>query len=304
MFGNVTNYRVVKSNSFLAARVERTKNFRCVACDVNTTVSTLSLSRRHFCVPWSLSILLPLYLSLSPPPPPFNALSFSFQTSLLFLAVTFRLFLFTSIRISVYLSCYSCHSVIAPCLPLNDFPPFSQIHALSLFLAFPHRIRLLPLLFSSSKIISVFFLVPRCSFRLFCSRSIHLSFLYAVTIRPFLDYHFANRPVLVFLAKHGSLGPLLLTSGWGTPAASSTEGYPVDSTHLHLHQPAASVLRMRGKSRIRVYLFVCTAWIYTHTQSMSHTSMWLKRCSFRFCSKCITFNVTPWCILTCVHCKK
>lgn len=189
MFGNVTNYRVVKSNSFLAARVEHTKNFRCVACDVNTTVSTLSLSRRHFCVPWSLSILLPLYLSLSPPPPPFNALSFSFQTSLLFLAVTFRLFLFTSIRISVYLSCYSCHSVIAPCLPLNDFPPFSQIHALSLFLAFPHRIRLLPLLFSSSKIISVFFLVPRCSFRLFCSRSIHLSFLYAVTIRPFLDYH-------------------------------------------------------------------------------------------------------------------
>lgn len=190
MFGNVTNYRVVKSNSFLAARVERTKNFRCVACDVNTTVSTLSLSRRHFCVPWSLSILLPLYLSLSPPPPPFNVLSFSFQTSLLFLAVTFRLFLFTSIRISVYLSCYSCHSVIAPCLPLNDFPPFSQIHALSLFLAFPHRIRLLPLLFSSSKIISVFswfhgvlsvsFVLARYIFRF---STPWLSVLFSTTIR-------------------------------------------------------------------------------------------------------------------------
>lgn len=190
MFGNVTNYRIVKSNSFLAARVERTKNFRCVACDVNTTVSTLSLSRRHFCVPWSLSILLPLYLSLSPPPPPFNALSFSFQTSLLFLAVTFRLFLFTSIRISVYLSCYSCHSVIAPCLPLNDFPPFSQIHALSLFLAFPHRIRLLPLLFSSSKIISVFswfhgvlsvsFVLARYIFRF---STPWLSVLFSTTIR-------------------------------------------------------------------------------------------------------------------------
>lgn len=99
---------------------------------------------------------------------------------------------------------------------------------------------------------------------------------------------FADRSVLVFLTKHGSLGPSLLTSGWGTPAASSTEGYPVDSTHLHLHQSAASVLRMRGKSRIRVYLFVCTERIYTHTQSISHMSMWLKRCSFRFCSKCIT----------------
>lgn len=178
------------NRSFLAARVERTKNFRCVACDVNTTVSTLSLSRRHFCVPWSLSILLPLYLSLSPPPPPFNALSFSFQTSLLFLAVTFRLFLFTSIRISVYLSFYSCHSVIAPCLPLNDFPPFSQIHALSLFLAFPHRIRLLPLLFSSSKIISVFswfhgvlsvsFVLARYIFRF---STPWLSVLFSTTIR-------------------------------------------------------------------------------------------------------------------------
>lgn len=45
-----------------ARGIERTgsnvvkKNVRRVARDVNTTVSTLSLSRRHFCVPWSLSV--------------------------------------------------------------------------------------------------------------------------------------------------------------------------------------------------------------------------------------------------------
>lgn len=50
---NVTNYCVRGNRTILLfwARVGRAKNFWCVACDVNTTVSTLSLSRRHFCVP-------------------------------------------------------------------------------------------------------------------------------------------------------------------------------------------------------------------------------------------------------------
>lgn len=133
VFCNVTNYRVVKSNDSLAARVERTKNFRCVACDVNTTVSTLSLSRRHFCVPWSLSILLPLYLSLSPPPPPFNTLSFSFQASLLFLASNFPSLSFpvhTNLRLPLFLLLSLCHCSLSTFKRLSPF--FANSRSLSL----------------------------------------------------------------------------------------------------------------------------------------------------------------------------
>lgn len=237
----------------LWARVELAKNSRRVACDMNTTVSTLSLSRRHFCVPWSLSVSLPRYLSRSLPPSPSLATSLSFQTTILSLSLSATLrpflpFVHTNLRLPSLFTPVTL-SLLRSFSPLKRLSPFSRIHAppLSLFPAFSHRIHFyFPLLKPS-----LFFPGSTVLLCPFCSRSLHLSLLFARDRLSFLNLPLVALVVLVSLATYSALSCTLLTSGWGTPA-SSTEGYPVDSTHLHLHQPAASR--------------VTYAWKITHTR--------------------------------------
>ncbi|XP_076759034.1 uncharacterized protein LOC143428198 [Xylocopa sonorina] len=154
------------------------------------------------------------------------------------------------LRAVISLSC----SLTVPCFSSNDFLPFREV-SLSvahspLFLAFTHWICLVLFLFSFSKAISVFSQVSWCSSVPFALPSGASSLASPCCDQPsFFRPVLAALPVLLFSATYRSLSRSLLTLGWGTPA-SSTEGYPVDSTHLHLHlhhQPAAFVVMYAWK---------------------------------------------------------